>query len=100
MGKGWCILDNLLEESKLGVAAVRRSRIHSFKSFRSKGLRSIRLRTECDLYHCAVGLHVQGVHTYLKHENATDPASPVESQLPHIAAFMLAQTENWYVLVW
>jgi hypothetical protein len=23
MGKGWCILDNLLEESKLGVAAVR-----------------------------------------------------------------------------
>ena len=41
-------------------------------------------------------LEWQGVHTYLKHVNATDPTSPVESQLPHIAAFMLAQTENWY----
>ena len=38
----------------------------------------------------------QGVHTYLHHVNVTDPTSPVESQLPHIAAFMLAQAENWY----
>ena len=29
MGKGWCILDNLLEESKLGVAAVRANRCYS-----------------------------------------------------------------------
>jgi len=55
---GWCILDNLLTESKLGVAA--------------------------------------GVHTYLQHVNATDPSSPVESQLSHMAVFMLAQEENWY----
>eukprot|EP01048_Picozoa_sp_COSAG05_P004454 COSAG05_NODE_240_length_13119_cov_122.275806_3_plen_142_part_00 len=54
---GWCVLDNLLTESNLGVAA--------------------------------------GVHTYLQHVNRTDPTSPVESQLPHIAAFMLAQAENW-----
>jgi len=37
-------------------------------------------------------------HTYLKHINASDPTSPVESQLTHIAAFMLAQAENWYYL--
>merc|ERR1711934_243539 len=37
-----------------------------------------------------------GVHTYLQHVNRTDPSSPVESQLPHMAAFMLAQQENWY----
>ena len=37
-----------------------------------------------------------GVHTYLRHVNASDPSTPVETQLPHIAAFMLAQAENWY----
>lgn len=56
--RGWCNLDNLLTESKLGVAA--------------------------------------GVHTYLHRVNNSDPTSAVESQLPHIAAFMLAQQENWY----
>jgi hypothetical protein len=39
---------------------------------------------------------VAGVHTYLRHVNASDPSTPVETQLPHIAAFMLAQAENWY----
>ena len=38
-----------------------------------------------------------GFHPYLRHVNATDPTSPVESQLPHMAAFMLAQQENWYI---
>lgn len=55
---GECILDNMLAESKLGVAA--------------------------------------GVHTYLKRVNASDPNSPIENQLPHMAAFMLAQQEHWY----
>lgn len=55
---GWCILDNLLTEARLGVAAA--------------------------------------MHTYLQHVNQTDPTSPVESQLPHMAAFMLAQQEHWY----
>jgi len=50
---GWCVLDNLLKESKLGVAA--------------------------------------GVHTYYQHVNRTDPSSPVEDPLPHMAAFMLAR---------
>lgn len=37
-----------------------------------------------------------GVHTYLQHVNRSDPLSPVESQLPHIAAFMLARNDNWF----
>ena len=53
---GWCVLDNLLTESKLGVAA--------------------------------------GVHTYYQHVNRTDPSSPVEDPLPHMAAFMLAQVRH------
>lgn len=56
--RGWCILGNMLEEARRGIAS--------------------------------------GVHTYLRHANATDPASPIESQLPHMAAFMLAREENWY----
>merc|ERR1712166_436259 len=55
---GECILNNMLTESKLGVAS--------------------------------------GVHTYLQHVNATDPSSPLEDQLPHMAAFMLAREEHWY----
>ena len=67
---GGCCAQNMLMESKLGVAA--------------------------------------GVHTYLHYVNKTDPTSPckapvtsglcgpVEDQTPHIAAFMLARTDNWY----
>ena len=55
---GECILNNMLTESKLGVAA--------------------------------------GVHTYLQHVNQSDPTSPLESQLPHMAAFLLARGEHWY----
>lgn len=55
---GECILNNMLTESKLGVAA--------------------------------------GVHTYLQHVNQSDPNSPLESQLPHMAAFLLAREEHWY----
>ena len=55
---GECILNNMLTESKLGVAA--------------------------------------GVHTYLQHVNKSDPKSTLESQLPHMAAFMLARQEHWY----
>ena len=37
-----------------------------------------------------------GVHTYLQHVNATDPSSPLEDEMPHMAAFMLAREEHWY----
>ena len=55
---GGCILNNMLKESELGVAA--------------------------------------GVHVYLQHVNASDPTSPLEDQLPHMAAFLLAREEHWY----
>ena len=37
-----------------------------------------------------------GVHTYLQHVNQSDRASPLEDQLPHMAAFLLARQEHWY----
>ena len=53
----------------------------------------------CDLYNLLTESKrgvAAGVHTYLKHINNSDPSSPVEDQMPHIAAFTLARAENWY----
>jgi hypothetical protein len=37
-----------------------------------------------------------GVHVYYQHENKSDPGSPLEDPMPHIAAFMLMRQEHWY----